>query len=224
MNVIEANNINKIYCSGGVSFQALKDVSLKVKKGEFVSLVGKSGSGKSTLLHNLALLDNPTSGEIILDGEEVSKLSNKEKALLRNKKIGFIFQSFYLEESYTVYKNIEMPLIIGGVAKSEREQLVLTAAEKLGLSSKLKNKAQNLSGGEKQRVAIARAIVNSPSIIFADEPCGNLDTENSERVMSILSKLSKEDGATIILVTHDKEDALKTDRIISLSDGVVVEE
>lgn len=222
MSIIEARNISKIYGENAISFQALKNISLSIDKGEFVSLVGRSGSGKSTLLHILALLDTPTDGQVIIEGAEANKLSSKEKCLLRNKKIGFVFQSFYLEENYTVYKNIEMPLLIAGTAKSERKKLVYTAAEKLGITSKLKNKSCNLSGGEKQRVAIARAIVNSPDIIFADEPCGNLDVENSEKVLDILSGLSKE-GVTVILVTHNNNDALRTNRIISLCDGMVVD-
>lgn len=219
--VIEVKNISKTYGSGEVAFEALKDVSFSVNRGSFVSLMGRSGSGKSTLLHIMASLDKCTSGEVILDGVNINSLSNKERCSLRNEKIGFIFQSFYLEENYTVFTNIEMPLIISGIPKKERIQMVNDVAEKVGLSSKLKNKAANLSGGEKQRVAIARAIVNKPLIIFADEPCGNLDTENSDIIMNLLADLTKM-NVTVVLVTHSLDDAQKTERIISLRDGMVI--
>lgn len=219
--VIEVKNISKIYGSGEVAFEALKGVSFSVNRGSFVSLMGRSGSGKSTLLHIMASLDKCTSGEVILDGVNINSLSNKERCSLRNEKIGFIFQSFYLEENYTVFTNIEMPLIISGIPKKERIQMVNDVAEKVGLSSKLKNKAANLSGGEKQRVAIARAIVNKPLIIFADEPCGNLDTENSDIIMNLLADLTKM-NVTVVLVTHSLDDAQKTERIISLRDGMVI--
>lgn len=219
--VIEVKNISKIYGSGEVAFEALKAVSFSVNRGSFVSLMGRSGSGKSTLLHIMASLDKCTSGEVILDGVNINSLSNKERCSLRNEKIGFIFQSFYLEENYTVFTNIEMPLIISGIPKKERIQMVNDVAEKVGLSSKLKNKAANLSGGEKQRVAIARAIVNKPLIIFADEPCGNLDTENSDIIMNLLADLTKM-NVTVVLVTHSLDDAQKTERIISLRDGMVI--
>lgn len=219
--VIEVKNISKIYGSGEVAFEALKAVSFSVNRGSFVSLMGRSGSGKSTLLHIMASLDKCTSGEVILDGVNINSLSNKERCSLRNEKIGFIFQSFYLEENYTVFTNIEMPLIISGIPKKERIQMVNDVAEKVGLSSKLKNKAANLSGGEKQRVAIARAIVNKPLIIFADEPCGNLDTENSDIIMNLLADLTKM-NVTVVLVTHSLDDVQKTERIISLRDGMVI--
>ncbi|MEE0930424.1 MAG: ABC transporter ATP-binding protein [Acutalibacteraceae bacterium] len=219
--VIEVKNISKIYGSGEVAFEALKAVSFSVNRGSFVSLMGRSGSGKSTLLHIMASLDKCTSGEVILDGVNINSLSNKERCSLRNEKIGFIFQSFYLEENYTVFTNIEMPLIISGIPKKERIQMVNDVAKKVGLSSKLKNKAANLSGGEKQRVAIARAIVNKPLIIFADEPCGNLDTENSDIIMNLLADLTKM-NVTVVLVTHSLDDAQKTERIISLRDGMVI--
>ncbi|MEE1056090.1 MAG: ABC transporter ATP-binding protein [Acutalibacteraceae bacterium] len=219
--VIEVKNISKTYGSGEVAFEALKDVSFSVNRGSFVSLMGRSGSGKSTLLHIMASLDKCTSGEVILDGVNINSLSNKERCSLRNEKIGFIFQSFYLEENYTVFTNIEMPLIISGIPKKERIQMVNDVAEKVGLSSKLKNKAANLSGGEKQRVAIARAIVNKPLIIFADEPCGNLDTENSDIIMNLLADLTKM-NVTVVLVTHSLDDVQKTERIISLRDGMVI--
>ncbi len=217
---IELKEIYKIYGSGENAFEAIKGVSLSVGSGSFVSLVGKSGSGKSTMLHLMAALDTPTTGEVIIDGTSLKEMSVKEKCRIRNDKIGFIFQSFYLEESYTVFTNVEMPLMIKGMPKAQRKKAVKEAIEKVGLSDKIKMKAAKLSGGEKQRVAIARAIVNSPEILFADEPCGNLDTENGEVIMNLLGGFAKQ-GVTIVLVTHNMEDAKRADRIISLKDGMV---
>lgn len=219
---IEVKNVYKIYGSGQSAFEAIKGVSLTIENGSFLSLVGKSGSGKSTMLHLMAALDEPTSGEIIIDGKDVNKLSKKEKYLLRNEKIGFIFQSFYLEENYTVFKNVEMPLIINGMPKRQRKKLVNAALDKVGLKDKIKNKASKLSGGEKQRVAIARAIVNNPEIVFADEPCGNLDTENGEIIMKMLGNLARQ-GVTVVLVTHNPDDANKAERMITLKDGMVID-
>lgn len=168
----------------------------------------------------MAALDTPTSGEVIIDGTSLKEMSIKEKCRIRNEKIGFIFQSFYLEESYTVFTNVEMLLIIKGIPKAQRKKAVKEALEKVGLSEKIKMKAAKLSGGEKQRVAIARAIVNSPEILFADEPCGNLDTENGEVIMNLLGGFVKQ-GVTVVLVTHNMEDAKRADRIISIKDGMV---
>lgn len=218
---IEVKDVYKSFGFGENVFEAIKGISLSIEKGSFVSLVGKSGSGKSTMLHMMAALDEPSKGKIFIYNKEVGELSNKERCLLRNEKIGFIFQSFYLEENYTVYKNVEMPLIINGMSKSKRKKLVLEVLDKVGLKDKMKNKAAKLSGGEKQRVAIARAIVNKPKIVFADEPCGNLDTENGEVVMKLLKDFANR-GVTVVLVTHNLEDAKKTERIISLKDGKVI--
>lgn len=218
---IELKDICKTYGSGENAFEAIKGVSLSIESGSFVSLVGKSGSGKSTMLHLMAALDSATSGEVIIDGISLNEMSVKEKCRIRNEKIGFIFQSFYLEESYTVLTNVEMPLIIQGMPRAQRKKIVKEAIEKVGLSDKFKMKAAKLSGGEKQRVAIARAIVNSPEILFADEPCGNLDTENGEAIMNLLAGFVKQ-GVTVVLVTHNMEDAKKAERIISLKDGMVI--
>lgn len=219
--IIEVKNVCKTYGTGVNAFEAIRGVSFVVKKGSFISIVGKSGSGKSTMLHLMAALDEPTSGKVLMNGKDISSISNREKCLLRNEKIGFIFQSFYLEESYTVFKNVEMPLIINGMPRLLRRKLVNEALEKVGLLSKIKNKASKLSGGEKQRVAIARAIVNNPEIIFADEPCGNLDTENGAIIMNMLVGFAKQ-GVTVVLVTHNLEDANKAERIITLKDGMVI--
>lgn len=220
-SAIEVKELYKTYGSGDNSFHAIRGISLSIDRGSFISIVGKSGSGKSTILNLMAALDTPTSGEVFIDGVSVSNMSAKDKCRLRNEKIGFIFQSFYIEENYTVFKNIEMPLIIRGMGKQERKKRVYDVAGQVGLEKKLKAKAANLSGGEKQRVAIARAVVNAPSIVFADEPCGNLDTENGEIILNLLLDLVKQ-GVTVVLVTHNLDDAGKTQRIISLKDGIVV--
>lgn len=219
--IIEVKEIFKTFGSGENSFEAIKGISWCIESGSMTSIVGKSGSGKSTMLHIMAALDEPTTGEVFIEGVNINDMSAKEKCRFRNQKIGFVFQSFYLEESYNVFKNIEMPLIISGISSKERKRMVYEAACEVNLEDKLNAKTTNLSGGEKQRVVIARAIVNQPSIIFADEPCGNLDTENGEVIMKLLERLSK-NGVAVILVTHNIEDARKTHRIITLKDGMVV--
>lgn len=218
---IEVKKIFKTYGNGESSFEAIKGISWCIESGSMTSIVGKSGSGKSTMLHIMATLDEPTTGEVFIEGVNINDMSPKEKCRFRNRKIGFVFQSFYLEESYNVFKNIEMPLIISGISSKERKRRVYEAAREVNMENKLNSKTTNLSGGEKQRVAIARAIVNQPSIIFADEPCGNLDTENGEVIMKLLERLSQK-GAAVVLVTHNIEDARKTHRIITLKDGMVV--
>lgn len=220
-NVIAVRDLYKKYGDGETLFEALKGISLTIEKGSFVSIVGKSGSGKSTLLHLMASLDDPSSGAVSINGTDLIKLSKKEKCMLRNKQIGFIFQSFYIEENYTVYKNIEMPLIISGIPASKRKKMIYDVLERVDMMNKVKLKAAKLSGGEKQRVAIARAIVNHPQIVFADEPCGNLDSENGQIVIEMLKNLV-EQGVTVVLVTHNNEDARKTERIITLKDGMIV--
>lgn len=220
-SIIRLKNVQRKYGNEENCFLAIKDISFDVEKGSFFTLMGRSGSGKSTLLHMMAALDVPTSGEIIVDGSNLSKLSDKEKSIFRNEKVGFVFQSYYLEESYSVFKNIEMPLIINGMNKKDRKELVMEAIEKVDLTDKLSRKTSKLSGGEKQRVAIARAIVNRPQIIFADEPCGNLDTETGNRIMKYFREFVN-DGVTVVLVTHSMEDARQTDRVVSLRDGEVI--
>lgn len=219
--MIKVLNIKKTYYDGEIECEALKGISFDIPDGQFVSIVGKSGSGKSTLMHILGALDTPTEGQIFVGEDEISRLDSRQSAKYRNKKIGYIFQSFFLEPTYTVFKNVEMPMIIAGVPKSERKKRVEKALETVGLLSKIKNKSNKLSGGEKQRVSIARAIVNNPDIILADEPCGNLDTQNSANIMSLLRKFAQS-GKTVILITHNPDDAKKTDRIITLVDGLVV--
>ena len=184
--------------------------------------MGKSGSGKSTLLNCLGLIDTPNEGTIIIDGEKVSALSQKEKADIRCKKIGYIFQNFFLEEHYSVERNVELPLIITGLHKKERKKRITNCLECVGMTHKRKQLAKNLSGGEKQRVCIARALSNQPEILLADEPCGNLDSENTNNIMKILTQLHQE-GKTIVLVTHSLEEAEYADRKILMKDGMNIE-
>ena len=212
-------DVKKEYQTPGGCFFALDGVSLCVEEGEFVAIVGKSGSGKSTLLNMIGTLDSVTSGSILLDGQDIAMMNGRQLAEVRNQSIGFVFQRFNLEPEYTVYQNVELPLVISGSTKNE--QKVQAVLEQLDLTSKAKMKTKLLSGGEQQRVAIARAIINDPKLILADEPCGNLDTTNSNIVMSILQALNQQ-GKTIILVTHDQEDARKAQRIVTLSNGRII--
>lgn len=212
-------DVKKEYQTPGGCFFALDGVSLCVEEGEFVAIVGKSGSGKSTLLNMIGTLDSVTSGSILLDGQDIATMNGRQLAKIRNQSIGFVFQRFNLEPEYTVYQNVELPLVISGSTKNE--QKVQAVLEQLDLTSKAKLKTKLLSGGEQQRVAIARAIINDPKLILADEPCGNLDTTNSNIVMSILQALNQQ-GKTIILVTHDQEDARKAQRIVTLSNGRII--
>lgn len=212
-------DVKKEYKTPGGCFSALDGVSLCVEDGEFVAIVGKSGSGKSTLLNMIGTLDSVTSGSILLDGQDIATMNGRQLAETRNQSIGFVFQRFNLEPEYTVYQNVELPLVISGSTKNA--QRVYAVLEQLDLTSKAKHKTKLLSGGEQQRVAIARAIINDPKLILADEPCGNLDTENGNTVMSILQALNQQ-GKTIILVTHDQEDARKAQRIVTLSNGRII--
>ena len=219
--MIKLSGITKKFINGNKEFCALNDINLIINNNEFVSIVGKSGSGKTTLLNIIGTIDNFTSGSLDIDGLQIENLTNDKISEFRNKKLGFIFQNFYLEPEYTVYENIELPLIIGGSFGHKNEQIITEIAKKVDIESKLKNKVKTLSGGEQQRVAIARAIVKSPEIILADEPCGNLDMENSAKIMAILKTLHNE-GKTVILVTHDEQDAKIAQRIITLQDGKII--
>lgn len=221
--IIKVENIVKKYGRKENSFHAIKGVSFDIERGIFFSIMGKSGSGKSTLLHLMAALDSPTSGKIMINGKDIEKFNDKERCRFRNENMGFVFQSYFLEECYSVYKNVEMPLIINGKKSKYRNKLVIEALQKVGMADKKNKKVSKLSGGEKQRVAIARAIVNNPEIVFADEPCGNLDTENGNMIMQLLRELS-DTGVTVILVTHNLDDANKTDRIVTINDGVIKED
>jgi len=220
-SVINLNKVSKKYLMGEEEFYALKNISLKINKGEFVAIIGPSGSGKSTLMHVIGLLDKPFSGEVYLEGEEVHNLSEIKQAELRNKHIGFIFQVFNLLPRTSAIENVEMPLIYSGVSKSQREERAIHALEIVGLGDKLQNKPSQLSGGQQQRVAIARALINNPSLILADEPTGNLDSKSGEEILSLLNKLNSE-GNTIVVVTHDLDIARRAKRIITIRDGEIV--
>ncbi len=219
--VLETENLVKVYGKGETRFDALKGLTLEIRRGESVAVVGKSGSGKSTLMHLMALLDRPTQGVVALDGSPVSELSTKEINRLRNERFGFVFQQFFLNANQTVLENVVLPLKIAGVRKSERNRLGMEALERLDMADKASNKATNLSGGQKQRACIARALVTEPSVIFADEPTGNLDSRTSEVVEDILFGLQREQGITLVIVTHDDDLASRCDRRINLVDGEI---
>lgn len=220
MILIKLSQVNKIYRTGDVSFQALKNIDLQIKKGDFVAVIGASGSGKTTLMNIIGLLDRPTSGSYNLDGQDTLKLKDEELASLRNRKIGFVFQSFNLLPRTSALSNVALPLIYAGVPKAERIKQAKTILEEVGLGDKIESKPSELSGGQQQRVAIARALVNNPELILADEPTGNLDTKSGKEIMKIFDKLHKE-GKTIILITHEVNIAKHAKRIIRLKDGKI---
>ncbi len=223
--MIKCNNITKIYNSGDVKTVALKGVSFEIGDGEFVAIMGPSGSGKSTLMHIIGALDTPTSGEYLLDGQDVSKLSDDELADIRRNKLGFVFQSFNLLPRATVLRNVVLPLIYAGLPSEEREVRAKAALENAGLNeSHFYHHSNQLSGGQMQRVAIARALVNNPSLILADEPTGNLDTQTGEIVLSTFQTLNEKQHRTIILITHERYVAEHADRIITIRDGEIVED
>ncbi|OJG54450.1 ABC transporter ATP-binding protein [Enterococcus haemoperoxidus] len=222
MSVIEARNIKKSYGRNESKFDALKGVDLKIEEGESVAIIGKSGSGKSTFMHILALLDKPTSGEILLNNQDVTSIGKKELDKTRNKQFGFVFQQFFMNSKDTVLNNVMLPLKIGGISNGKRKEMALEALKAVELEDKVNNKANNLSGGQKQRVCIARALVNNPKIIFADEPTGNLDSTTGEKIEQLLFDLNKEKGITLIIVTHDSELAARCDRQIHVRDGLIV--
>ena len=222
MNLIEAKNIVKAYRDGASFFKALDKVSLSIKKGESVAIIGKSGSGKSTLMHLLALLDKPNEGQILINGKDTALLKKKELNKLRNQTFGFVFQQFFMNPQDTVLENVILPLKIAGVPSKKRKEIAMKALEEVELADKFNNKASNLSGGQKQRVCIARAIANSPKILFADEPTGNLDSNTGDKVEKLLFSLNKEQGITLIIVTHDEALANKCDRQIRIKDGKIV--
>jgi putative ABC transport system ATP-binding protein len=222
--IAEIDKATKEYSIGNAHFQALKGVSLKIRKGEFVSIMGPSGSGKSTLLHLLGCLDVPSSGEVFLDGMPVSKMNEDQLAEARNRTIGFVFQAFNLAPTLTVFKNVELPLIIREMDETERTGIVEERLSGVGLSPKRDNMPSQLSGGERQRVAIARALANSPLMILADEPTGNLDSESGKEVMDFLSRLWKEKKITVIIVTHEPVVAGYSERVVHLRDGLIEKE
>jgi len=217
--MIKLNNITKVYRTKEIETTALNEIDLHVPKGEFLSIMGPSGCGKSTLLNIIGLLDEPSSGDITIDGRQVKNYAGRSTATFRNEKLGFIFQSFHLIPDLNVIDNVELPLLYRNISAKQRRSLAAEALESVGLANRKKHFPSQLSGGQKQRVAIARAIVGRPEIILADEPTGNLDSVMGDEVMAILTGLNKDKGTTIVMVTHDERMAQKTDRLIRLYDG-----
>jgi len=221
--MIRIENVTKVYKTGAIRLTALNDISLHIKPGEFVAVMGPSGCGKSTLLNILGCLDKMTSGRYILNGKDVSTLAGNELARIRNKEIGFIFQSFNLLPRMTVLENVELPMVDAGVPARERREKAIEALSKVDLAERIRHRPSEISGGQMQRVAIARAIVNNPSIILADEPTGNLDTKATEEIMRIIRKLNDE-GTTILMVTHEPDVANYAGRIIRMRDGRIIDD
>ena len=217
--IIKLTGVNKIYRTKEIETQALDNVNLEIEKGSFVSIMGPSGCGKSTLLNIMGLLDNPSSGQIEIAGVVADNMNEKALASFRNSTLGFVFQSFHLINSLSVTDNVMLPLLYRNRKGKERNRLVSEALEKVGLSHRINHRPSQLSGGQCQRVAIARAIVGSPEIILADEPCGNLDSKMSADIMELLQRLNREFGKTVVMVTHNEEQARQTDRIIRFFDG-----
>ncbi|MDE7335051.1 MAG: ABC transporter ATP-binding protein [Muribaculaceae bacterium] len=219
MAIITLSGINKIYYTDEIQTQALDNVNLSIDAGEFVSIMGPSGCGKSTLLNIIGLIDAPSSGQIEIAGTDVRALSDKKLSAFRNRKLGFVFQSFHLINSLNVIDNVEIPLVYRGMGAAERKAHAREVLERVGLSHRMNHMPSQLSGGQCQRVAIARAIAGNPEIILADEPTGNLDSRMGAEVMELLHGLNREDGRTIVMVTHNEEQARRTDRIIRFFDG-----
>ncbi len=221
MKVITLRDVTKIYRLGKTDFKALDGISLEIRKGEFISIMGPSGSGKSTLLHIMGCLDRPTSGEVYVLGKDVRKLSDNELANLRNRKIGFVFQLYYLLPNLTALENVEVPMIFAGLPKEKRVKRAMQLLKLVGVDDVHDHKPVELSGGQRQRVAIARALANDPEIILADEPTGALDIESAEVVMNIFKKLNKE-GKTVVIITHDPKVAAYAERIVVIKGGKIV--
>ncbi len=219
--MISASSLSKTYTVGGSTVHAIRDISFTVKSGEFVAITGKSGSGKSTLMNILGCLDTPTSGEYFLNGRNVASLSKKALSKIRNREIGFIFQGFNLLGKMSAVENVELPLIYARIPPKVRREAAISALSRVGLSDRLFHRPTELSGGQQQRVAIARAITQSPSVILADEPTGNLDAASGREILDILTSLHRS-GSTIILITHDPSVAAQAGRIIEISDGKII--
>ena len=219
--VVDAKDLTKVFSMGDVEVHALRGLSAQIKRGEVISIMGPSGSGKSTLMNILGCLDRPTSGEYCLDGESVANLKDEQLAEIRNRKVGFVFQSFNLLPRSTALTNVELPLRYSPPNGRKRRELAKEALVEVGLGDRIGHRPNELSGGQQQRVAIARALVNNPSIVMADEPTGNLDSKSGDEIMELLMKLNQEKGTTLIIVTHDPEIAEQTQRVIHIRDGVV---
>ena len=220
--IIQIKNLTKIF-GDGVEIKALDGVDLDIERGEFLAIIGPSGSGKSTLLNQIGILDTPTSGTILLNGIDVTEMSDKQRSRTRNKELGFIFQYHHLLPDFNALENVMMPLLISGIKSSQAREVARRVLDEVGLGDRIEHRPNQLSGGQNQRVAIARALVNKPSIVIGDEPTGNLDSKASENIYELLRKLNREHNQTFILVTHDERMAAKTDRIIRLVDGRVAE-
>ncbi|MGC8849707.1 MAG: ABC transporter ATP-binding protein [Candidatus Bathyarchaeia archaeon] len=218
---IEVVGLKKVYSVGSVRVPALRGVTFTVEKGKFVSIVGPSGCGKSTLLNMIGALDRPTQGKVVVDGVDITRLNDRRLARFRNSKIGFIFQTYNLINRTTVLRNVELPAIVKGIPSRIRRLKALKLLRLVGLEEKANRKPTEMSGGEQQRVAIARALINDPAIVLADEPTGNLDSKTGEEIINLLSKINRENGATIIMVTHNLELANRTNRMIRLRDGLI---
>ncbi|KKH93001.1 ABC transporter ATP-binding protein [Methanosarcina sp. 1.H.T.1A.1] len=221
--IIELKNLTKVY-KNGVEFRALDNANLKIKKGEFVAIVGPSGSGKSTLMHLIGLLDTPSSGTLLIDGNDVTKMSDKERSGMRNRMLGFVFQYHHLLPDFTALENVMMPLLIAGKSKDEAKDIAEKLLKEVGLEDRMDHRPGELSGGQNQRVAVARALSCSPAIVLGDEPTGNLDTKAGDLIYELLRKLNKEYNQTFIVVTHNEELAGKADRIIRIVDGKITDQ
>lgn len=221
---IRFQSVNKQYKLGKTTVNALKDVSLTIKQGEFVTVIGPSGSGKSTMLHLLGALDRPTSGEIFIHDSEINTMNDKQLARLRRQEIGFIFQSFNLIPVLSVFSNVEFPLLLMKLKKEERKERVMKILDQVGLSSRVHHKTEELSGGQRQRVAIARALVINPSIILSDEPTANLDSKTSEEILDLMQRLNEENNVTLVYATHDPSIVSRTKRTVKILDGQIIED
>lgn len=223
-SLIEVINLIKIYKMGNIDFHALRDVSLAVDEGEFVAVMGASGSGKSTFMNIIGCLDKPTAGNYLMDGQEVASLGKDKLAGIRNKKIGFVFQSFNLLQRMSALQNVELPLLYNGSPVKDRKIRAIAALKSVGLEDRAYHRPSQLSGGQQQRVAIARALINNPSLILADEPTGNLDSQTSVEIMTLFKRLNKEHGITVVMVTHEPDIAAYADRHVYFKDGKVVKD
>lgn len=220
--IVDVAGVKKIYKIGRIEIQALRGADLKVRRGDFVSIIGPSGSGKTTLLHMIGALDRPTEGSVVVDGVDISRLGDAELARFRNRKIGFIFQFFNLIPRMTALENVELPMVFAGAPPRRRRKIAMQILADMGLGDRANHRPAELSGGEQQRVAIARALVNSPSVMLCDEPTGNLDTSTGKEIVGLMRRLNREHGQTFIVVTHDPEIARSAHRIAYIHDGVIV--
>ena len=221
--IIELKNLTKIY-KNGMEFRALDNANLKIKKGEFVAIVGPSGSGKSTLMHLIGLLDTPSFGTLLIDGKDVTKMSDKERSEMRNRMLGFVFQYHHLLPDFTAMENVAMPLLIAGKSRKEAKEIAGKLLKEVGLEDRMDHKPGELSGGQNQRVAVARALSCSPAIVLGDEPTGNLDTKTGNLIYDLLRRLNRQYNQTFIIVTHNEDLASKADRIIRLVDGKITDQ